>query len=71
MSLLNCAFCPHSPLRFLPIIDTRLRGYALTEKNKYDNETDNEITHETLDNIIIEASNTIRCKRTDRCELHL
>ena len=32
---------------------------------------DNEITHETLDNIIIEAINNIRRIKKTRCELHL
>ena len=32
----------------------------------------NEITHDTLDNIIIEVINTIRCKKKKtRCELNL
>ena len=32
---------------------------------------DNEITHETLDNIIIEAITTISRKKKTQCELHL
>ena len=32
---------------------------------------DNEIPHETLDNIIIEAINTSRGTKKTRCELHL